>query len=194
MARQCSGSRNILHSASVVCKGKRILVKDLPDTFSSLDKSTPSEYHTDSSKKVVDVNIQNENLDSGNLQEANLSESDTFGKGKHDESQIDKLVPPPSSISLKESYDIAYAHTRKLTDSNLLELVEREMIQEVSPSVGKSGESIGLAGHYSGYFKKTHRYLRHSILNFNNLPSCHMIEMMHSKLFLFFKTWNWIES
>ena len=35
----------------------------------------------------------------------------------------------PSSISTDEAYDIAYASARKITNTNLLEIVEKEMIQ-----------------------------------------------------------------
>jgi DNA-binding protein Fis len=35
----------------------------------------------------------------------------------------------PSSISPNEAYDIAYASARTTTDINLLEIVEKEMIQ-----------------------------------------------------------------
>ena len=37
-------------------------------------------------------------------------------------------MSPPNSISLDECYDLAYAHSRKKTDKNLLEIVEKEII------------------------------------------------------------------
>jgi DNA-binding protein Fis len=38
-------------------------------------------------------------------------------------------VSAPSSISANEAYDIAYANAREATDINILEVVEKEMIQ-----------------------------------------------------------------
>ena len=35
----------------------------------------------------------------------------------------------PSSISAEEGYDIAYAHARESSQTNLLEVVEKEMIR-----------------------------------------------------------------
>ena len=45
-------------------------------------------------------------------------------KGRND------LIPyAPSSISPGESYDIAYAHARETSQTNLLDVVEKEMIR-----------------------------------------------------------------
>ena len=42
----------------------------------------------------------------------------------------------PSSISPEESYDIAYAHARETSQTNLLEAVEKEMIQRTLKESG----------------------------------------------------------
>ena len=58
---------NVLHSASVISKGKRILSKDLPSTLiSEIDKSSHAKSSTSNSEKKVDSNseIKEENTGS----------------------------------------------------------------------------------------------------------------------------------
>jgi two-component system nitrogen regulation response regulator GlnG len=128
---------NILHSASVVSKGKRILLKDLPDTLteateSVLAKQKPGNISGSISKLIT------ETIDSTEDGEKKLTSEkrDHFGTSHTADDKSASLETPPSSISLKESYDIAYAHSRKLTDSNLLELVEKEIIQRTLTECG----------------------------------------------------------
>ena len=45
-------------------------------------------------------------------------------------------LPAPSSISANEAYDIAYASARATTDTNLLEVVEKEIIQRTLKESG----------------------------------------------------------
>ena len=131
---------NILHSASVVCKGKRILVKDLPDSLGPLEKMS-------SQIATVDKTDQSyAELPAENTREFENPET-SFGNGETQVGNAETLGSAPSSISLKESYDIAYAHTRKLTDSNLLELVEKEMIQRsLTESGGNQVKASALLG------------------------------------------------
>jgi DNA-binding NtrC family response regulator len=50
--------------------------------------------------------------------------------GNHPTNENDTSLPSaPSSISSEESYDIAYAHARETSQTNLLEVVEKEMIR-----------------------------------------------------------------
>lgn len=139
---------NILHSASVVCKGKRILTKDLPDTLGGFDDDSPAreknEFPADPSE-ATEISVSDPSVDDSVLIKESIGgfgESETLGA--FEETALDV---PPSSISLKESYDIAYAHTRKLTDSNLLELVEKEMIQRsLTESGGNQVKASALLG------------------------------------------------
>ena len=54
----------------------------------------------------------------------------------------------PSSISANEAYDIAYANARTSTNTNLLEIVEKEMIQRSLKECGgnqvKSSAMLGI--------------------------------------------------
>ena len=48
----------------------------------------------------------------------------------------DSISAAPSSISSDEGFDIAYAHARKKTDRNLIETVEKEIIQRALKECG----------------------------------------------------------
>ena len=50
--------------------------------------------------------------------------------GSQPAKESDSAFPSaPSSISAEEGYDIAYAHARETSQTNLLEVVEKEMIR-----------------------------------------------------------------
>jgi two-component system nitrogen regulation response regulator GlnG len=117
---------NVLHSASVISKGKRILTKDLPNTIvekvevfteNSVESAEPAESLEKSTSPHVHVAKENIHPSSHALP--------SFGKNTD---STDSLSAP-SSISPNEAYDIAYASARTTTDINLLEIVEKEMIQ-----------------------------------------------------------------
>ena len=140
---------NVLHSSSVVSKGKRILLKDLPEILSPLFNSITDENKTD---ELLPADNNNKSLvteEKNDFRSESLDQkvSDKIGSNKSVPSNGPSLDSPPKSISLKESYDIAYAHTRELTDSNLLELVEKEMIQRsLTESGGNQVKASGLLG------------------------------------------------
>ena len=111
---------NVLHSASVISKGKRILTKDLPESVTENHISTPTQ------NKVNDLEIINSNKESTEIKIEHIDkDSPKFGENSNQTDSIDA----PSSISASEAYDIAYANARATTDTNLLEIVEKEMIQ-----------------------------------------------------------------
>lgn len=115
---------NVLHSASVISKGKRILSKDLPDSLSKIQLDNSSTTN----QKIIEENQSKlDSLGDSNLQttDNNKKNSTKFGETTKN---IDS-VEAPSSISAGEAYDIAYASARTSTDTNILEIVEKEMIQ-----------------------------------------------------------------
>lgn len=117
---------NVLHSASVISKGKRILTKDLPNTvIDKVESESPtplSEASTTNEVKTLPESPISEN----NISKDTASNSmPSFG----DSTRNSLPVSPPSSISANEAYDIAYASARATTDTNLLEVVEKEIIQ-----------------------------------------------------------------
>ena len=104
---------NILHSSSVISKGKRILSKDLPTTLiSDIDKSSITE-----SKSTEEVK---------NLETAHHTEEPTCSKASKVPFKLKNRIAKsisrkasqkhrtfhftaPSSISSEESFDMAYA-------------------------------------------------------------------------------------
>ena len=47
-----------------------------------------------------------------------------------------KKIPPPTSISLDESFDISYSHLRAKSDKNLLEKMEIQIISRALEECG----------------------------------------------------------
>jgi len=61
--------------------------------------------------------------------------------------QKEKNSSPPSSISIDESFDIAYAHLRAQNDKNLLEHMEKEVIRRaLHECKGNQVKASGLLG------------------------------------------------
>ena len=125
---------NVLHSSSVVSKGKRILSKDLPTTLMEIhDGEKLSEAKDDendaSSFEIQNLEKEKTEKNPPESPKADLLKSKSFfgqeGVGKKSD---ECFIEAPSSISSEESFDIAYAHARAKTDRNLLETVEKEMI------------------------------------------------------------------
>jgi two-component system nitrogen regulation response regulator GlnG len=118
---------NALHSSSVVSKGKRILSKDLPNTLTELIDTTETTDITAPVPALPDEKAPVETTESVPDQQLTPAVP-AFGNqpSKVDDSQVPSV---PSSISLEESYDIAYAHARETSQTNLLEVVEKEMIR-----------------------------------------------------------------
>ena len=140
---------NVLHSASVLSKGKRILTKDLPEnilekpsTLSTKKKSEDSNIRTNKINSVDDRAEKKINLN--NSYSVQHEELPKFGEI----TQKDDNPAAPSSISANEAYDIAYANARTSTNTNLLEIVEKEMIQRSLKECGgnqvKSSAMLGI--------------------------------------------------
>ena len=117
---------NVLHSASVISKGKRILTKDLPNTvIEKVESESPTPLSGTSDANEVKI-LAELPISENNISKDTASNSiPSFG----DNSKNSLPASPPSSISANEAYDIAYASARATTDTNLLEVVEKEIIQ-----------------------------------------------------------------
>ena len=133
---------NVIHSASVICKGKRILSKDLPSTIDSeIDNSTTTSNPI-SIGDYNDVSYKDTHRDNTEEKSANTNEKVNqeplinFGETASNDDKEGLSSTAPSSISSEESFDIAYAHARKSTDRNLLETVEKEIIQRALKECG----------------------------------------------------------
>jgi DNA-binding NtrC family response regulator len=129
---------NALHSASVVSKGKRILAKDLPQSVTS-SVSVPASR---TNVKTVPVTPQTtSNSEPPSTNQPTPREEPVFGvndqsKNNHPEVKKQQNCPPPSSITLDESFDIAYSHLRAQSDKNLIEFMEKEVIGRVLKECG----------------------------------------------------------
>jgi len=133
---------NVLHSASVISKGKRILSKDLPATLiSEIENKSSSESKSDD-KLEAQPSVFSEVHDSADQPPSVPPPSEpqddriNFGEKNVQDGQEISGSNAPSSISIEESFDIAYAHARQNTDRNLIETVEKEIIQRALKECG----------------------------------------------------------
>ena len=123
---------NALHSASVVSKGKRILAKDLPSNLSTNPESFAPTHPTKKSATDIEVPQEANVTKEGLLGTSTTNKIETFTTSN----SFSSSVPPPSSISLVESFDISYAHLRAKSDKNLLEEMEKEIIRRAMQECG----------------------------------------------------------
>ena len=133
---------NVLHSASVISKGKRILSKDLPATLiSEIENKSSSESESDD-KLEAQPSVFSEVHDSADQPPSVPPPSEpqddriNFGEKNVQDGQEFSGSNAPSSISIEESFDIAYAHARQNTDRNLIETFEKEIIQRALKECG----------------------------------------------------------
>jgi two-component system nitrogen regulation response regulator GlnG len=126
---------NVLHSASVISKGKRILSKDLPTSLiSDIEKKQVKnlDSFTEEPKKENTLPEQPPVLDSSQDNDNRVN----FGESNLANDRQSSVSNAPSSISCDESFDIAYAHARNKTDRNLIETVEKEIIKRALKECG----------------------------------------------------------
>jgi len=115
---------NALHSASVVSKGKRILGKDLPTLLNAGKRSTGVSVQAD------------KNSPSGDRSSPNFGSRIEPKAREADKSESTGETISTSSVTASESFDLAYANIREMSDSNLLALIEKEMIQRTLAETG----------------------------------------------------------
>ena len=133
---------NVLHSASVISKGKRILSKDLPATLISEIENKPSSESKSDDKLEAQPSVFSEVHDSADQPPSVPPHREpqddriNFGEKNVQDGQEISGSNAPSSISIEESFDIAYAHARQNTDRNLIETVEKEIIQRALKECG----------------------------------------------------------
>ena len=133
---------NVLHSASVISKGKRILSKDLPATLISEIENKSSSASKSDDKLEAQPSVFSEVHDSADQPPSVPPPSEpqddriNFGEKNVQDGQEFSGSNAPSSISIEESFDIAYAHARQNTDRNLIETVEKEIIQRALKECG----------------------------------------------------------
>jgi DNA-binding protein Fis len=124
----------------VVSKGKRILAKDLPENISSVPSSPsplkPPEASHSPSPDQAD-NIAPSDVSVGiPPQDKSLFGQTAQGVEPVSHTNQNGNNQPPSSISLEESFNISYSHLRAKSDKNLLESMEKEIIQRALKECG----------------------------------------------------------
>ncbi len=144
---------NALHSASVISKGKRILAKDLPQ---NLQASKPQTLIPTNAIEPVTTESSVTSSTPEKIPDSVISKTEkpvpVFGhlNSNPSEKRIAEKKPggsPPSSISLEESFDIAYAHLRAEHEKNIIEKMEREIIRRaLQESGGNQVKASNLLG------------------------------------------------
>lgn len=136
---------NILHSSSVVSKGKRIMTKDLPSVFGSIPPDS-------SQAREIEGGLASEPEEVAEHFTKHPPGADaTFGakvepKESAEDSDSSESVTP-GGISATESFDLAYAQARARTENQVLDVVEREMIQRaLNETGGNQVKASGLLG------------------------------------------------
>ena len=138
---------NVLHSASVVSKGKRILTKDLPNNLASKienENFAISNSEIPASHPIENQTTKENTRDSASTDSHDESSGMNFGQLHKRKSEDDNLSTAPSSVSSEECFDMAYAFARKETDRNLIETVEKEIIQRALKECG--GNQVKASG------------------------------------------------
>lgn len=143
---------NALHSASVIAKSKRILAKDLPQSLAADQPSLSPESVVSQvvAKPSTDQEEPASTPTQGTVSTGQASQvfGDSSSAEKRDDAVTEtKNSSPPSSISIDESFDIAYAHLRAQNDKNLLEHMEKEVIRRaLHECKGNQVKASGLLG------------------------------------------------
>jgi len=132
---------NVLHSSSVISKGKRILSKDLPSTLiSDVGETSSTSSETPKASNVDGLTKSEENTNpqksEGPVPQNNQVNRINFGVKNSNVDSDAQISSAPNSISSEESFDIAYAHARQSSDRNLIETVEKEIIQRALKECG----------------------------------------------------------
>lgn len=133
---------NALHSASVVSKGKRILAKDLPQSLQASNSQShiPARTPESASPEFPASAPTAERIPDASMSETEQSlpvfGNSTQHSGVKNISESTQSSVPPSSISIEESFDIAYAHLRAESEKNLIEKMEKEVIRRALQECG----------------------------------------------------------
>ena len=118
--RETRELENALHSSSVVSKGKRILARTCP----ALDKS--HRFKESSGDPNLRLPHPRPNLLLRNRSFQSNRKRHLRFRHNPPKKAIPQSPHVPSSISAEEGYDIAYAHARETSQTNLLEVVEKK--------------------------------------------------------------------
>ena len=114
---------------------QRLLFQILINLLFTKPKNTDFEKKLDTLSQAKEEPIYNKPSDSQihtQIQDSKIN----FGEPTSTEISEKSISSAPTSISSEESFDMAYAHARKSTDRNLIETVEKEIIQRALTECG----------------------------------------------------------
>ena len=134
---------NVVQSSSVVAQGKRILMKDLPEelwdaagmTKTSATSKAPIQGAGEPEPATVEADAPRRRLVLGDKVEPNDKSSSLQARDA-------------GGVSMEETFDFAYSCVRERNDNNLLQAVEKEIIQRCLQETGgnqvKASKLLGI--------------------------------------------------
>mgnify|MGYP001404866227 CR=1 FL=1 len=134
---------NVVQSSSVVAQGKRILMKDLPEelwdaagtTKTSATSKAPIQGAGEPEPATVEADAPRSGLVLGDKVEPNDKSSSLQARDA-------------GGVSMEETFDFAYSCVRERNDENLLQAVEKEIIQRCLQETGgnqvKASKLLGI--------------------------------------------------
>ncbi len=137
---------NVVQSSSVVSQGRRILLKDLPDKLRNAPAGTKKSVTPATSEKREPTGSSSQ---PSSPEEQDLSSSVMLGDKVEPPEETSKVSPRDAGgVSMKEAFDLAFACVRERNDKNLLQVVEREVIERCLKETGgnqvKASKLLGI--------------------------------------------------
>jgi two-component system nitrogen regulation response regulator GlnG len=134
---------NVIQSSSVVAQGKRILLKDLPE---ELEDASTKPKQSKSGQALVESTSKS---DSSTIAQEVPAPGPTLGDKVEPNDKTSTLeAGDAGGVSMEETFDFAYACVRDRNDKNLLQAVEREVIQRCLKETGgnqvKASKLLGI--------------------------------------------------
>ena len=134
---------NVIQSSSVVAQGKRILLKDLPE---ELEDGSTKPKQSKSGQALVESTSKS---DSSTIAQEVPAPGPILGDKVEPNDKTSTLeAGDAGGVSMEETFDFAYACVRDRNDKNLLQAVEREVIQRCLKETGgnqvKASKLLGI--------------------------------------------------
>lgn len=140
---------NVIQSSAVVAQGRRILLKDLPEKLERASSASKQQATLEVNKPLDPSSEPVPVPDVDPIGDRSPKTSFMLG----DKVEPSEEVPEVSAheaggVSMEETFDLAYACTRELNDKNLLQAVEKEVIQRCLKETGgnqvKASKLLGI--------------------------------------------------
>tara|TARA_Y100001934_G_C12362797_1_gene781691 strand:- start:779 stop:2341 length:1563 start_codon:yes stop_codon:yes gene_type:complete len=134
---------NVLQSSAVVTQGQRILIKDLPEELWNLSEKPEVSKATQSPEPLA------QDTEPATIEESIPSTGLVVGGKVEPKDNISSLqARDAGGVSMEETFDFAYSCVRQRFDGNLLQAVEKEIIQRCLKETGgnqvKASKLLGI--------------------------------------------------